>query len=161
MTDNTSNSNCFLEAATGTPLQEKVFLKILQISQENTCVDVFLIDLQVLKGVTLLKAVSNKGVFLWNLQNFKNNFFEEHLRTTCNMFREKHVVYTGAAPRFPKWGGLEKHMFQKALSLVSPAGPTMIGDRERGKFLNSRGSRSLENATFFEYFLNYFAKILQ
>ena len=64
MTDNTSNSNCFLEAATGTPPQEKVFLKILQISQENTCVDVFLIDLQVLKGMTLLKAVSNKGVFL-------------------------------------------------------------------------------------------------
>ena len=68
---------------------------------------------------------------------------------------------SGAAPRFPKWGGLEKHMFQKALSLVSPVGPTMIGAKERGKFLNSKGSRSLENATFFEYFLNYFVKILQ
>ena len=48
-----------------------------------------------------------------------------------------------------KWGSLEKHMFWKALSLVSPAGPTMIGAKGQGKFLNSKGSRSLENATFF------------
>ena len=54
-----------------------------------------------------------------------------------------------------------KHMFQKALSLVSPTGPTMIGAKGRGKVLNSKGSRSSENATFFEYFLNYFVKILQ
>ena len=39
--------------------------------------------------------------------------------------------------------------------------PIMIGAKERGKFLNSKGSRSLENAAFFEYFLNYFVKILQ
>ena len=70
-------------------------------------------------------------------------------------------IITEAAPRFSKWGGLEKHMFQKALSLVSPAGPTMIGAKGRGKFLKSKGSRSLENATFLEYLLNYFVKILQ
>ena len=63
--------------------------------------------------------------------------------------------------RFPKWGGLEKHMFQKALSVVSSTGPTMIGAKGRRKFLNLKGSRSSENATFFEYFSNYFVKILQ
>ena len=68
---------------------------------------------------------------------------------------------TGAVPRFPKCGGLERHMFRKALSLVSPAGPIMIGAKGRGKFLNSKGSRSSENATLFKYFLNYFVKILQ
>ena len=47
-----------------------------------------------------------------------------------------------------------KHMFQKALSLVSPTGPTMIGAKGQGKFLNLKSSRSLESATFFEYFLN-------
>ena len=52
-------------------------------------------------------------------------------------------------------------MFQKPLNLLLPAGPTMIGAKGRGKFLNSKGSRSLEKATFFEYFLNYFVKILQ
>ena len=74
---------------------------------------------------------------------------------------ERITSITGAAPRFPKWEGLENHMLQKAPSLVSPTGPTMIGAKERGKCLNSKGSRSLENATFFEYFLNYFVKILQ
>ena len=51
-------------------------------------------------------------------------------------------------------------MFQKALNLVSTAGPTVIGAKGRGKFLNLKGSRSLEKATFFEYFLNYFVQIL-
>ena len=70
-------------------------------------------------------------------------------------------IITGVAPRFPKWGGLEKHMFQKALSLVSPAGSTMTAAKGWEKFLNSKGPWSLENAKFFEYFLNYFVKILQ
>ena len=35
----------------------------------------------------------------------------------------------------------------------------MIGAKGPGKFLNSKGSRSSVNATFFEYFLDYFVKI--
>ena len=49
-------------------------------------------------------------------------------------------------------------MLRKAFSLVSPAGPTMIGAKGREKFLNSKGSRSSENAMFFEYFYELFCK---
>ena len=39
---------------------------------------------------TLLKSVSNTNVFQWNLQNFKNSYFEENLQTiaskTCSNF---------------------------------------------------------------------------
>ena len=37
----------------------------------------------------------------------------------------------------------------------------MIGAKEQGNILISKGSRSMKDATFFEYFLNYFVKILQ
>ena len=64
---------------------KKVFLKILLISQENTCVGVsFLIKLQVWGPATLLKRDYNTYVFLWNQQNFTNTYFEEYLRTTAD-----------------------------------------------------------------------------
>ena len=37
----------------------------------------------------------------------------------------------------------------------------MVGAKGAEKILNSKGTRSSENATFFEYFLNYLVKILQ
>ena len=63
----------------------EVFLKILLISQENTCVGVsFLIKLQIWGPATLLKRDYNTYVFLWNQQNFTNTYFEEYLRTTAD-----------------------------------------------------------------------------
>ena len=65
----------------------EVFLKISQISQENTCVR---ISLQAFTPATLLKTDSTTGVLPWNLQNFKNTYFEENLWTTasfiCSLF---------------------------------------------------------------------------
>ena len=50
---------------------EKGVLKNFANFTGNTCVGVFsLIKLQVFRPATLLKRYSNKGVFLWNLQNF-------------------------------------------------------------------------------------------
>ena len=52
-----------------------MFVKFLQISQENTCVGVSLTKLQAFGSGTLLKRDSNTGVFLWNLQNFYERLF--------------------------------------------------------------------------------------
>ena len=49
---------------------KKVFLENLQISQENTCVEVFLIELQTFRPVFLFKRDSNTDVLLRNLRNF-------------------------------------------------------------------------------------------
>ena len=35
------------------------------------------------RSATLSKRNSNTGVFLWNLPNFKNTYFEEHLQMTA------------------------------------------------------------------------------
>ena len=49
----------------GGVLYKKLFLEILQCSQENTCVGVsFLTKLQALSSVTLLKRDSSTGVLL-------------------------------------------------------------------------------------------------
>ena len=102
----------------------------------------------------------------WCCNNLCNIRIHHSFKNICNVnkfvsFNINPKFTAGAAPQFPKWGGLEKHVFWKALSLVLPAGATMIGAKGRGKFLNSKGSISSENAKFFEYFLNYFVKILQ
>ena len=61
-----------------------MFLKIYQISQENT-------------GV----GDSNTHVFLWNYENFKNTYFEEDLWTTvsveivCRNLRTNKFIYVG------------------------------------------------------------------
>ena len=48
---------------------KKRFLKILQWSQESTCVGVyFLMKMLALSPVTFLKRDSNTGVLLWLLQ---------------------------------------------------------------------------------------------
>ena len=55
---------------------KKTVIKILQISQKNTCFGVsFLIKLQALRPVTLLKRDSNTIIFLWNLRNFQEHLF--------------------------------------------------------------------------------------
>ena len=52
-------------------------LNILQYSQQNTYVG----DR---RSATLLKRDSNTSLLLLILQNFKNAYFEEHLRTTAS-----------------------------------------------------------------------------
>ena len=48
----------------------------------------FLIKLQAWRPATLLKCDSNTGVFLWNLRNFYNTSFEEHIRTTASRSKQ-------------------------------------------------------------------------
>ena len=45
----------------------------------------FLIKLQVFRPATLLKRNSNTGVLLWNLQIFKNVYFEEYLWASASV----------------------------------------------------------------------------
>ena len=63
----------------------KLFLKILQYSQENTCVRIsFLIKMQVFRPPALLKRNSNTGVFCEHWKIFKNTYFEEYLRRAAS-----------------------------------------------------------------------------
>ena len=53
-----------------------MLLKILQYSQKNTCVGAyFLIKLQAIKPVTLLRRDSKTNIFLWISQNFWEHLF--------------------------------------------------------------------------------------
>ena len=65
--------NIFSEAATWGFLWKKVFLEILQNSQENTCA----------------------GVFLWILRNFQEHLFTEHLWSTAFKYFFKRFCLVG------------------------------------------------------------------
>ena len=62
---------------------KKVFLKILQYSQEKTCVEV---SLQAFSFAIFLVSTY---VFLRILGSFKEHLFDEHLRTTASYFINK------------------------------------------------------------------------
>ena len=63
----------------------KLFLKISQYSQKNTCVGIsFLIKIQAFREPALLKRDLTKGVFCEHGEIFKNTYFEEHLRTAAS-----------------------------------------------------------------------------
>ena len=65
--------------------KRKLFLKVSQYSQENTCVGIsFLIKMQAFRVPALLKRDSNAGVFCEHWEIFKNTYFEEHLRTAAS-----------------------------------------------------------------------------
>ena len=64
---------------------KKMFLKILQYSQENTCVRV---SLQAFRSVILLKRDTNLFSCEY-CETFKNTNFEEYLRTTASCFMKK------------------------------------------------------------------------
>ena len=61
----------FSEAATGSVSWKKLFLKIMQYSQESC------------RSATLLKADSNTDVFLWILQNYWEHFFRRRSANGC------------------------------------------------------------------------------
>ena len=70
---------------------KKVFLKISQNSQKNTCAKVsFLIKLRNLRPATLLKKRLWHRCFPVNFVKFpRTPFFTEHLRTTASVFRKR------------------------------------------------------------------------
>ena len=53
------------------------------------------------------KRCSNLGVFLWNLRNFKNTYFEEHLRTVVSKIWTQWTMKQTVVPpkmwTFPRW----------------------------------------------------------
>ena len=64
------------KAATGGFLYKKLFLNVLQYSQENACVGVsFLLKFQALSPAALLKRESNAGIFLRILRSFQEHLF--------------------------------------------------------------------------------------
>ena len=63
-----------------------MFLKILQYSQENTCVGV---SLRAFKSTILSKKTPTLMFCCEYWEIFKNTYFEEHLRTTASYFMKK------------------------------------------------------------------------
>ena len=61
---------------------KKVFVKISQISQENTCGSLFLIKMYVFRPATLLKESQTKAFYCEICEIFKNIYFEQYMRTT-------------------------------------------------------------------------------
>ena len=59
---------------------KKVYLKLSEILQQNTCVESFFIKLQAFR-----LRDSDTGVFLWNFLFFCETFFEEPLQTTASV----------------------------------------------------------------------------
>ena len=85
------HSHCFpievpiSEAATGGVLKDKVFLKFLQNSQENTCARVsFLTMLQVSAYKFIKKEILAQVFFCEFCEISKNTFFAKHLRATAS-----------------------------------------------------------------------------
>ena len=62
-----------------------MFLKISQLSQENTCVGVFLIKLQAFRSAIFLKRNFNTGVSCEIYEILKNTYIQEHLQTTASL----------------------------------------------------------------------------
>ena len=60
----------FTEAAIEVFCYKKLFLEILQYSQETPVLESFSRKGQLLSPATLIKRDSNTGVFLWLLRNF-------------------------------------------------------------------------------------------
>ena len=76
----------WVEAATGSVLSKKVFLKISQNSQENTCARVsFLIKLQA-SACNFITKETLAQVFSCEFCEFsKSTYFEEHLLTAASV----------------------------------------------------------------------------
>ena len=64
---------------------KKLFLKILQNSQESTCA-----ESQSLRPATLLKKETLAQVFSWEFcENFKSTLFTDHLQKTASVYYRK------------------------------------------------------------------------
>ena len=72
--------------------KKKVFLKILQTSQENTCVGVFFNKVAGLQAADFFRKGSNTEVSCEVCETFKNTYFEEHLQTTASKAFYKKAV---------------------------------------------------------------------
>ena len=61
-----------------------VLTNFANFTWKHLCWSLFLIKLQVWKPATLLKRDSNTAIFLWNLEIFKNTYFEKNLRRAAS-----------------------------------------------------------------------------
>ena len=75
----TSSISVMSEAVVGRCFVKKVFLEILQNSQENTCANLFFKKENFIKKETLAQVFSSEFCKI-----SKNNFFTEHPRTTAS-----------------------------------------------------------------------------
>ena len=69
------------EASTGGTLWKRYSKKFCNIHKKTTVLESFLNKVAGLQGI---KRDPNTGVFLWILKNFKDTYFEEHLRTAAS-----------------------------------------------------------------------------
>ena len=87
---------------------KKVFLRILQISQENNSVgDPFLIIFQLSRPVTLLKESPTKVFSCEICEILKSIYLEEHLQTTASVLTLTHKK------------GIKKVLSHKLLKILS------------------------------------------
>ena len=78
-----SNSRAIFKSIHRRCSVKKVFLNILQISQEKILEPLFNIKLMTFRPATLLKRDSNTGVFLWNLQNILEHLLSGTSISSC------------------------------------------------------------------------------
>ena len=65
-------------------VKEGVLKNFSNFTRKHLCWSLFLIKLQAWWSAILLQKDSNTGVFLWNLRNSENTYFEEHLGTAAS-----------------------------------------------------------------------------
>ena len=63
-----------------------VLKNFAKFTRKDLCQSLLFNKVAALKPETSLKKGLWRRCFLWNLRNFKNTFFTEHLRTTAYMF---------------------------------------------------------------------------
>ena len=67
--------------------KKAVLTNIAIFKGKHLCMSLFLIKLKAFRPATLLKRDSNTGLFSCGYcQNFKNTYFEEHLRTAAFLY---------------------------------------------------------------------------
>ena len=66
-------------------VKKDVLKKLTNFTEKHLCWSLFLIKLQQIRPVTLLKLDFKTNFFLWNLKTFKNTYFEEHLATDASI----------------------------------------------------------------------------
>ena len=74
-------------------IEKAALKKFATFTEKHLCCSHFWIKLQVWRPATLLKRVSNKGVFLWIMGHFKEDLFWITLQTTAsvNNFKTFHL----------------------------------------------------------------------
>ena len=101
-----------IKAAARMCSSKQTFLKILQYSQENTCVGVFFffLKLHAWKSATLLKWDSSTGVFLWIFRSFQEQLFWQNT-SGCYVWKDGMKLSIIIVQPFNAWWPLKGHTF--------------------------------------------------